>query len=110
MKKFATLFVSVALAGACAAAAAETRQGADLPPTPRVIDKAPAEAGQRVDWLPIPQLIERLAARGYHDVGRIEIERGRYEVYATNPAGDRVSLYLDPKTGEQIERKRRNTN
>jgi hypothetical protein len=55
-------------------------------------------------WLPLPKLLERLAADGYRDIEKIERERGRYEVRATDRQGARVKLYLHPHSGEVIDR------
>ncbi len=57
------------------------------------------QAGQR-PWLSIPQLHDKLAAAGYRDIEKIEREDGRYEVRATDRAGRRVKLHLNPWTGE----------
>ncbi|MDR2187893.1 MAG: PepSY domain-containing protein [Azonexus sp.] len=89
MKKITAFFASVVLSGVYAAA---------------MIPPAAAETGQGTEWLPIPKLIERLEAKGYHDVEKVEREKGRYEVRAINRDGERVKLYLDRQSGEQVER------
>ena len=55
--------------------------------------------GQR-PWLSIPQLHDKLVGAGYRDIEKIEREHGRYEVRATDRAGRRVKLHLNPWTGE----------
>ncbi|MDR2839469.1 MAG: PepSY domain-containing protein [Azonexus sp.] len=92
MKKTTAFVLSVVLSGVYAAIT--------------VFTPAVAETRQSVGWLPIPKLVERLEAKGYHDVEKIEREGGRYEVRATNRDGERVKLYLDRQTGEQVERQR----
>lgn len=61
-----------------------------------------ADARQTENWLPLPRLIEKLEAAGYRNIEKIERERGRYEVRATNHQGERSKLRLDARTGERV--------
>jgi len=71
-------------------------------------DNRPAGSSQS-QWLSIPQIHAKLESAGYHNVEKIERERGSYEVRATNHDGRRVKLYLNPQTGETIDQQRRET-
>lgn len=50
-------------------------------------------------WLSIAQVAARLEAAGYRQIEKIERERGGYEARATNQAGERTKLYVNPQTG-----------
>ncbi|TNF60743.1 MAG: PepSY domain-containing protein [Burkholderiales bacterium] len=52
--------------------------------------------------LTIVQLHERLEAAGYSNIRKIEAERDRFEVYATNREGQRVELDVDIFTGQVL--------
>lgn len=71
-------------------------------------DNRPVGSSQS-QWLSIPQIHARLEAVGYHNVEKIERERGSYEVRATDRDGRRVKLYLNPLTGETIGQQRHET-
>jgi len=62
-----------------------------------------APAGER-QWLSIPQIHEKLEAAGYRQIEKIERERGGYEARATDRQGERIKLYINPQTGEIIDR------
>lgn len=94
--KISTAFLSLAFAGGLFAA------GATLAPSFADDRRAPAVEAQ---WLPLAKLIERLEAKGYRDIEKIERERGRYEVRATDRQGARVKLYLHPHSGELIDQR-----
>lgn len=66
-------------------------------------DNRSAPAVER-QWLSIPQIHDRLEAAGYRHIEKIERERGSYEVRATGPSGQRVKLYVNPTTGEILDR------
>ena len=66
-------------------------------------DNRPASVSER-QWLSIPQIHDKLVAAGYRNIEKIEREDGAYEVRATNRAGERVKLYLNPQTGEIRDR------
>ena len=93
MKK-TTVLLSLVMAGGLLAA------GAMLAPSFADDRRSPAVEAQ---WLPLAKLIERLEAKGYRDIEKIERERGRYEVRATDRQGARVKLYLHPQTGELLD-------
>ena len=63
-----------------------------------------APAGDR-QWLSIPQVHEKLEAAGYRNVEKIERERGGYEARATDRNGERIKLYVNPQTGEIMDRR-----
>lgn len=53
--------------------------------------------------LSIAQIHERLEAAGYRNIEKIERERDRYEVDATDRDGRRVELEVDATSGQVIE-------
>lgn len=66
----------------------------------------PARTGEQ-QWLSIPQIHDKLVAAGYRNIEKIEREHGGYEARATHPNGERVKLYLNPQTGEIVDRQQR---
>ena len=69
-------------------------------------DSRPASISER-QWLSIPQIHDKLVGAGYHNIEKIEREDGAYEARATDRNGERVKLYLNPQTGEFIDRQQR---
>lgn len=69
-------------------------------------DNRPARTSER-QWLSIPQIHDKLVAAGYRNIEKIEREDGAYEVRAANRDGERVKLYLNPQTGEILDRRQR---
>lgn len=69
-------------------------------------DDRPARTSER-QWLSIPQIHDKLVAAGYRNIEKIEREDGGYEARATNRNGERVKLYLNPQTGEILDRRQR---
>lgn len=63
-----------------------------------------APAGEK-HWLTIPQVHEKLEAAGYRSIEKIERERGGYEARAIDRNGERVKLYVNPQTGELLDRR-----
>ncbi|MGE3914867.1 MAG: PepSY domain-containing protein [Hyphomicrobiaceae bacterium] len=59
----------------------------------------------RAGWLNRDQVASKLAESGLK-ADRVKADDGRYEVYATDAAGNRVKVYLDPTTGAVIPRSR----
>ena len=57
------------------------------------------EATAKPDWLTEDQLTERLEASGW-SVRFVKEDGGCWEVYGTNPDGQRVEGYFHPVTGE----------
>ena len=49
------------------------------------------------------QIQTTLEAAGYRDFEKIERERNKYEVKATDGQGQRVELDVDPVTGDILE-------
>jgi len=56
-------------------------------------------------WLSIPQIHDKLDAAGYRNIEKIEREHGGYEVRATDRNGERIRLYVNPRTGEIGDRR-----
>lgn len=50
--------------------------------------------------LTIAQVQERLEAAGYRSIRKIEAQRDRFEIYATNREGQHVELDVDRITGQ----------
>lgn len=93
-----TPFAAAALAAAIATPLAPAH--AQTPPAP---PSAPASTPVLLD---MPQLIERLRGLGYSDIREIERKGERlYEVDARNPAGERVELTIDARSGEILRSK-----
>lgn len=63
-----------------------------------------ADKGQ---WLSIQQALAKVESAGYRNIERIERENGGYEVKATDRHGQRMKLYLHPRTGEIVEQRQR---
>ncbi|WP_299984345.1 PepSY domain-containing protein [uncultured Ruegeria sp.] len=57
------------------------------------------EATDKSDWLTEDQLTERLEANGW-SVRFMKEDGGCWEVYGTNPDGQRVEGYFHPVSGE----------
>jgi hypothetical protein len=68
-------------------------------------DDSRAAGATRAGWLSEAQVTQKLAEAGLK-AGHIKIEHGRYEVYATDTAGVRVKVYVNPTTGAVIRRER----
>ncbi|MDY0014543.1 MAG: PepSY domain-containing protein [Rhodocyclaceae bacterium] len=68
-------------------------------------ENRPAAPGEG-QWLSIPQVHDKLQAAGYRDIEKIEREHGGYEARATDRNGQRIKLYLNPRTGEVLDRGR----
>ncbi len=94
--KIATMISSIALAGAF------TVGGAMLAPSFAGEDRTTQAGGRQ--WLSIPQVHEKMEAAGYRQIEKIERERGGYEARATDRQGERIKLYINPQTGEIIDR------
>ncbi|MDQ1316191.1 MAG: hypothetical protein QG662_2300 [Pseudomonadota bacterium] len=67
-------------------------------------DDRPARTSER-QWLSIPQIHDKLVAAGYRNIEKIEREDGAYEARATHRNGERVKLYLNPQTGDILDRR-----
>lgn len=68
-----------------------------------------APAAERGQWLSIQQLLAKVESAGYRNIEQVEREGGAYEVKATDRSGQRMKLYLHPKTGEIVEQRQRDT-
>lgn len=70
--------------------------------------QAPAAAANAAPTgkpLTLAQVQEKLEAAGYRNIQKIETERDRFEVYATNREGQRVELDVDIITGQVMRSK-----
>ncbi len=56
------------------------------------------------DWRPASELQSQLTSQGWQ-VREIKAEKGQYEVKGTNPQGQYVEAYYDPRTLEQTSMK-----
>ena len=59
------------------------------------------ESGPQSGWRSQEQLVEHLTRQGWQ-VRRTKIDGNCYEVYGTNPQGDRVEAYFHPVTFQQL--------
>ncbi|ANB17105.1 PepSY domain-containing protein [Dokdonella koreensis] len=64
------------------------------------------EGGPVAGGLSAAQILERLAAAGYRNIRNLEFDDGYWEADATNAAGVRVELRIDPVTGEVVHEER----
>lgn len=55
----------------------------------------------RAQWKGEAALVRRLGAQGWK-VRKAKVDGGCYEVYGTDPAGNRVEAYFDPVTFEKL--------
>lgn len=70
-----------------------------------VLSPAAALADQPgADWMPMDQVIQKLMAKGYTNISKLEADDGRWEAKAMLN-GARQKLYLDPRSGEVIGQK-----
>lgn len=66
-----------------------------------------AESNDRQPWLSLAEILARLEKAGYRNIEKIEREHGSYEARATDTNGQRVKLYINPRTGEVTDRRER---
>lgn len=55
-------------------------------------------------WLTIKEVYDKLTVAGYTDIREIERERGGYEAKVRDNTGRKAKLYIDPRTGDVINR------
>jgi hypothetical protein len=84
-----TLILATALAAASGAAFASDDRGDR---------RAPLTDAPRAEWMSVSQVAQSLEAQGYV-IREIDVERGAYEVEATDANGMRVEAYVHPVTG-----------
>lgn len=70
-------------------------------------DRSAAESNDRQPWLSLAEILARLEKAGYRNIEKIEREHGNYEARATDTNGQRVKLYINPRTGEVTDRRER---
>ncbi len=58
--------------------------------------------------LPTPRIQEKLTALGYRNIERIKRDHDVFEVRASDSKGERVKLYVDPQTGDIINKRAKN--
>jgi hypothetical protein len=74
-------------------------------PAPAFAGESRTAPAREKQWLTIPQVHEKLEAAGYRNIEKIERERGGYEARATDRNGERIKLYVNPQTGELLDRR-----
>lgn len=65
-------------------------------------ESSPDRAGQAPgasDPLSVPEVADLVRQQGYREIREIERDGQHYEVYARDPAGRAVELYVDARTG-----------
>ncbi|MER2553264.1 MAG: PepSY domain-containing protein [Thauera sp.] len=97
-----TLITTLVLSGGIFAA------GAALVPAiaqtaPAATQAVPAGSPSQASWMTMQQIQTKLEAAGYRDFEKIERERNKYEVKATDAQGQRVELDVDPVNGDILE-------
>lgn len=55
------------------------------------------------NWMSLQEVQSKLEAAGYRDFEKVERERDKYEVKATDPQGQRVELDVDPLSGDVLK-------
>ena len=90
-----TLIATLVLTGGIFAA------GAVL--VPALAQNAPAGTSSQASGMSLQEVQSKLESAGYRDFEKIERERTKYEVKATDPQGQRVELYVDPVTGDILK-------
>ncbi len=70
-------------------------------------DRLAAEGNDRQPWLSLTEILARLEKAGYRNIEKIEREHGSYEARVTDSNGQRVKLYINPRTGEVTDRRER---
>lgn len=68
-------------------------------------ESRPAAISTERTWLSIGQVYQKLEAAGFRNVEEIEREDGFYEARATDGGGMRVKVYVNPQTGEIVNRR-----
>ena len=87
----ATLVLSAGILGASAALVPAFAQSPAVSPT------------SQMQGLTMQQVLTKLEASGYRDFEKIDRERNKYEVKATDAQGQRVELDLDLMTGDILK-------
>ena len=54
------------------------------------------------EWQPEQALRQKLEGAGWK-INRVNVDDGCYEVYGTDPKGERAEAYFDPKSLEQVD-------
>lgn len=55
--------------------------------------------------LSVPQVLQKLQAAGYHQVEKIKLKRGSYEVRTLGRDGERIKLHVNAQTGDILGRR-----
>ncbi|MCW2309068.1 PepSY domain-containing protein [Rhodobium gokarnense] len=93
IRKFVLPLALAAATGLAAASAEASDDGDEM-----------AASTPRAEWMSVDAIAAKLKAKGY-TVSEIEAERHGYEVEMTSADGMRVKAYLDPMTGEPMQRR-----
>ncbi len=67
-------------------------------------DKARCGNAPREQWLNEEAIKAKGVALGY-EIRRVKAEKGCYELYAVDKNGAKIKLYLNPVSGEPVNRK-----
>lgn len=70
---------------------------------PAFAQSSAAATTTQAGWMSLQEVQTKLEAGGYRDFEKIEREKDKYEVKATDMQGQRVELDVDPMTGEILK-------
>ena len=90
-----TLIATLALTGGILGASAAL--------VPAFAQSTAVSPASQMEGLTMQQVLTKLEAAGYRDFEKIDRERNKYEVKATDAQGQRVELDLDPITGDILK-------
>ena len=77
--------------------------GAGAALVPAFAQSTAVSPASQMQGLTMQQVLTKLEAAGYRDFEKIDRERNKYEVKATDAQGQRVELDLDPITGDILK-------
>lgn len=83
----------------------DTRPADDMP-APAAGDGIAQTAPHQGAPLTVQEITSRVESQGFTNVTKVELEHGRYEVYARDGQGHRMELYVDARTGEILKSER----
>ena len=90
-----TLIATLALTGGILGASAAL--------VPAFAQSTAVSPASQMEGLTMQQVLTKLEAAGYRDFEKIDRERNKYEVKATDAQGQRVELDLDLMTGDVLK-------
>ena len=77
--------------------------GASAALVPAFAQSTAVSPASQMEGLTMQQVLTKLEAAGYRDFEKIDRERNKYEVKATDAQGQRVELDLDLMTGDVLK-------